>query len=221
MGSSRLILTFLQWPLDCQWDLPATTTPVLLTLFIYCGPVPCWWGQCSACAMTTLSSQLVFPHGAAPLLPLSDTTLVEVHLGIQAPSTHYRWVWRNYLLKKVTESTAQVKRKHSLTKEFMTYFFCGFPEQLGSRFLEAPVDLSLWSPQSPVPWRGAYPWPFHVQKGRNQWWQCMFIKPCIIHTTEDFWQAPYFGMFVKRKNSFYSKHSLDIGELIWNRGIKT
>lgn len=53
-------------------------------------------------------------------------------------------------------------------KEFVTYFFCGFPEQLGSRFLEVLVDLSLWSPQSLVPWHGAYPLPFHVQKDRNQ-----------------------------------------------------
>lgn len=122
------------------------------------------------------------------------------------------------LLKKVTESMEQVKRKHSLMKEFVTYFFCGFPEQLGSRFLEVPVDLSLWSPQSLVPWHGAYPLPFHVQKGRNQWLQCVLIKLCITHSTEDFWQAP---SFVKRKNSFYTKNSLELGELIWNRGIKT
>lgn len=97
-------------------------------------------------------------------------------------------------------------------KQFATYIFCGFPGQSGSHFLEVPVDLSLWSPQSLVPCHGAYPLPSHVQKGRNQWLQCVLIKLCIIQSTKDFSQAPYFGIFCKEKEQFLLK------ELTWIRG---
>lgn len=156
---------------------------------------------CSAYLLQTCYSH---PHLSACLSSLSSPLLNAPWYYCTEGKVHLE----NYLLElqvdlmksfphKVTESTEldfkKKKRPNILMKQSVTYFSCSFPEQSGSRFLAVPVSLSWLSPQSLVPWHGAYPLPSHMQKGRNQWLQCVLTKPCIIQS--NFSQAHYFAIF--------------------------
>lgn len=59
----------------------------------------------------------------------------------------YFWSNRNKELFKHKQPLPPLPTNH----KSITYFSYGSPVQLGSRFLEVPVDLSWWSPQSLVP----------------------------------------------------------------------